>query len=99
MLRVASGTMADVAKMMYPKYELIYGKFQDNVDKIKNVLRIKLSSTSSRYASLVIEDSLFCLTKGDWDKENDMWKLKEFEDLFLIFKILHYSLIPEFVVL
>ena len=55
-------------------------------------------SSSSRYASLVIADSLFGLTKENWDKENDMWKLKEFEDLLLFLKILlNYSLIADFV--
>jgi hypothetical protein len=56
----------------------------------------KLSSSSSRYASLVIANSLFGLTKEDWDKKNDMWKLKEFEDLLLFFKVLNYSLIADF---
>jgi len=36
------------------------------------------------------------LTKEYWDKENDMWKLKEFEDLSLFFKVLNYSLIADF---
>ena len=54
-------------------------------------------SSSSRYASLVIADSLFGLTKENWDKENDMWKLKEFEDLLLFLKVLDYSLIADFV--
>ena len=47
-------------------------------------------------ASLVIADSLFGLNKEDWDKENDMWKLKEFEDLLLFFKVMIYSLIVDF---
>ena len=47
-------------------------------------------------ALLVIADSLFGLTKEDWDKENDMWKLKEFKDLLLNFKVLNYSLIANF---
>ena len=55
---------------------------------MKSVLRMKLSSSSSRYASLVIADSLFGLTKEDWDKEIHMWKLKEFEELLLFFKVL-----------
>ena len=52
---------------------------------MKSVIRTKLSSSSSRYASLVIADSLFGLTKEDWDKEIHMWK---FEDLLLLFKVL-----------
>jgi hypothetical protein len=36
------------------------------------------------------------LAKEDWDKENDMWKLKEFEDLLLFFKVMNYSLIADF---
>jgi hypothetical protein len=49
---------------------------------------MKLLSSSSRYASLVIADSLFGLTKENWDKEIHMRKLKEFEDLLLLFKVL-----------
>ena len=35
---VACGTMADVAKLTYAKYQPILGKFQDNFDRIKNVI-------------------------------------------------------------
>jgi len=65
--------------------------------KVHSVLRTKLSSSSFRFASLVTANSLFGLTKEDWDKESDMWKLKEFEDLPLFFKVLNYSLIADFV--
>jgi len=80
-VQVAAGNVAEVSKLAYSKYQLIHGKFQDSFERVKSVLRTKLSSSSSRYASLVIADSLFGLTKENWDKENDMWKLKEFEDL------------------
>ena len=56
----------------------------------------KLPSSSSRYTSLAIAGSLFGLNKENWDKENDMWKLKEFEDLLLFFKLMNYSLIVDF---
>jgi hypothetical protein len=79
--QVIVGTTADVSKFAYAKYQLIHGKFQDSIVKVKAVLRTKLLSTSSRYVNLVIADSLFGLTKEDWDKEKDMWKLKEFEEL------------------
>ena len=36
------------------------------------------------------------MTKEDWDKENDMWNLKEFEDLLLFFKVIKYSIIVDF---
>jgi hypothetical protein len=97
MLQVDGGTMAHVAKLTYANYPPIHGKFQDNFDRVKNVLRMKLSSTSYRNASLVIADGLFSLNKEDWDKDNDMWKLKEFEDLLLFFKVLQYCLIADFV--
>ena len=85
--------MANVSKLVYAKYQLIYGKCQNNFESIKTVLRTKLVSSSSRYTSLiVIADSWFGLTKEDWDKENDMWELKKFEDL-LLFMVLYYSLI------
>ena len=99
MLQVDGGTMAHVAKLTYANYPPIHGKFQDNFDRVKNVLRMKLSSTSYRNASLVIADGLFSLTKENWDKENDMWKLKEFEDPLLLCKVLNYSLIQEYVML
>jgi hypothetical protein len=86
MIQVADGEMADVSNLADAKYQQIRGKFQDNFDKIKNVLRTKLSSSSSRYTSRVIADRLFGLIKEDWDKENDMWKLKEFEVLLLFLK-------------
>ena len=85
MFHVAVGNVADVSKLAYSNYRLFHGKFQGNFEKLKSVLRTKLSSSSSRYTSLVIADSLFGLTKEDWDKENDMWKLKKFEDLLLYF--------------
>ncbi len=85
--------MADVSKLAYAKYQPIHGKFKENFEKVKSVLMTKLSSSLSRYASLVIADSLFGLTKEDRDKENDMWELKEFEDLLLFIKVLKYSLI------
>jgi hypothetical protein len=88
LVQVAGGNDADAPKLAYSKYQLIHGKFQDNFEKLKSVLRTKLSSSSSRYVSLVIADSLFGLTKEDWDKEIHMWKLKEFEDLLLLFKVL-----------
>ena len=75
---------------------MFHGKFKDNFEKVKYVLRTKLSSSSSRYISRVIEDSLFGLTKEDGDKENDMWKLKEFEDLHLFFKVMNYFIIVDF---
>ncbi len=96
MFQVAARNVADVSKLAYAKYPLIDGKFQDNFIKVKFVLRTKLSSSSSRYASLVIANRLFGLTKEDWDKKNDMWKLKEFEDLLLFLKVLNYSLIADF---
>ena len=65
MVKVADGKTADVSKLAYAKYQPIHGKFQENFGNIKAVLRTKLSSTSSRYASLVIADSLFGLTKED----------------------------------
>jgi hypothetical protein len=86
----------NVSKLVYSKYQLIQGKFQDNLERVKTILRTKLSSSSSRYTSLVIADSLFGLNKEDWDKENDMWKLKEFEDLLLFFKVMNYSSILDF---
>jgi hypothetical protein len=36
------------------------------------------------------------LNKEDWDKENDMWKLKEYEELLLFFKVMNYSIIVDF---
>ena len=80
MVQVADGKMVVVSKLAYAKYRMIHGKFQDKYERIKNVLSTKLASSSSRYTSLVA-NSLFGLTKEDWDKDNDMWKLKEFEDL------------------
>ena len=77
--------VGNVSKLVYSKYQLIHGRFQDNFERVKSVLRAKLSSSSSRFTSLVIADSLFGLNKEDWDKDNDMWKLKEFEDLLLFF--------------
>ena len=97
MVQGANGKVAGVSKLAYPKYQLINGKFQEKFERIKTILMTKLSSTSSRYTRLVIADIFFCLTKEDWDKENDMWKLKDFEDLLLFFKVLNYSLIAEFV--
>ena len=96
MFHIDAGIAADVSKLAYLKYQLIHGKFQDNFERVKSVLRTKLSSSSSRYTSLVIADSLFGLNKEAWDKENDMWKLKEFEDLLLFFKVMNYSLIADF---
>jgi len=75
---------------------VIHGKFQDNFERVKSVLRTKLSSSSSRYTSLVIANSLFGLNKEDWGKDNDMWKLKEFEDLLLSIKVMKYALIVDF---
>ena len=96
MCQINVGSAPDVSKLAYSKYQLIHGRFQDNLERVKGVLRAKLSSSSSRFASLVIADSLFGLNKEDWDKENDMWKLKEFEDLLLFFKVMIYSLIVDF---
>ena len=96
MFQIADGNAADNTKLAYSKYQLIHGKFQDNFERVKSVLRTQLSSSSSRYTSLVIADNLFGLNKEDWDKENDMWKLKEFEDLLLFFKVNNYSLIVDF---
>ena len=96
MFQIDAGNVADVSKLAYSKYQLIHGKFQDNFERVKFVLRTKFSSSSSRYTSLVIADRLFGLAKEDWDKENDMWKLKEFEDLLLFFKVMNYSLIADF---
>ncbi len=97
MVQVDDEKMADVSKLAYAKYQLIHGKFQENFEIIKIVLRTKLQASSSRYTSCVIADSLFCLAKEFWDKVNDMWKLKEFEDLLLFIKVFNYSLIAEFV--
>ena len=41
----------------------------------------------SKYVSLIISDSLFGLTKEEWDSEQDMWKSKEFEDLLNFVKV------------
>ena len=62
-VQVADGKMADVSKLAYSKYQLIHGKFQDNFEKVQYVLRTKLSLSSSQYASLVIANCLFDLTK------------------------------------
>jgi hypothetical protein len=95
---VADGKMADVSKLAHAKYQLIHGEFQAFFERIKMIVQItKVLPSSPRYTSLVIADNLFGLTKEDWDKENDMSKLKEFEDLLLFFKVLNYSLIAEFV--
>jgi len=96
MVQVVDGNVADVSKLAYSKYQPIHGKFQDSFEKVQSVLRTKRSSSSARYASLVIADSLFGLTKDDWGKENDVWKSKEFEDLLLFFKVFIYSLIADF---
>jgi hypothetical protein len=96
MFQINGGSAPDVSKLAYSKYQLIHGRFQDNFERVKSVLRAKLSSSSSRFTSLVIADSLFGLNKEVWDKENDMWKLKEFEDLLLFFKVMIYSLIVDF---
>ena len=58
MFHVADEKMADVSKLAYSKYPLIHGKFQNKFEKVQFVLRTKLSSSSSRYASLVIADRL-----------------------------------------
>ena len=96
MFKIDVGIAADVSKRAFSKYKLIHGKFQDNLERVKYVLRTKLSSSSSRYTSFVIADILFGLIKEDWDKENNMWKLKEFEDLLLYFKVMNYSIIVDF---
>ena len=96
MFHIAARNAPDNTKLAYSKYKLINGKFQDNVERVRYILRTKLSSSSSRYTSFVIADGLFGLTKEDSDKENDMWKLKEFEDLLLIFKVTNYSLNVDF---
>ncbi len=96
MFQIDGGSAPDVSKLAYSKYQLIHGKFQDNLERVKSVLRTKLSSSSSRYTSLVIADILFGLNKEDWDKENDMWKLKEYEELLLFFKVMNYSISVDF---
>ncbi len=96
MFQIDAGIATDVSKLAYSKYHLIHGKFQENLERVKSVLRTKLSSSSSRYTSLVIADSLFGWNTQDWDKENDMWKSKEFQDLLLFFKVINYSLIVDF---
>lgn len=96
MFQIDAGSALDSSKLAYSKYKLIHGKFQDNLERVKSVLRTKLSSSSSRFTSLVIADSLFGLNKEDWDKENDMWKLKEYEELLLFFKVMNYSIIVDF---
>ena len=96
MFQIDAGIAADVSKLDYSKSTLIHGKFKDNLERVKSVLRTKLSSSSSRYTSLVIADNLSGLNKEDWDKENDMWKLKEFEVLLLFFKVMNYSIIVDF---
>jgi hypothetical protein len=78
----------DISKLCYATYQPIQGKLQDNIEKIKDVMRSKVSSSLSRFISLVIAFSLFGLIKEDWDKGNEMLKLKEFEDLLFLFKIL-----------
>ena len=78
--------MADISKIAHAKYYMIHGNVQGNFKRIQTSLRTKLSSASPRYASFVIADSLFGLTKQDWDGENDMWKLKEFEDLYMFLR-------------
>ncbi len=71
MFQIDVGIAADVSKLAYSKYHPIHGKFQDNIERVKPVLRTKLSSSSSRYTSLVIADNLFGLNKEDWDEENE----------------------------
>ena len=91
LFQVSAGKEIDSnAKLTYATYQLIHGKFQDNIEKIKQVLRSKLSSSLSRHVSLVVADSLFGITREDWDKETDMWKLKEFEELLLFYKVILY---------
>ena len=57
------------------------------IEKIKEVLVTKISPATSRYPSIVIDDSLFGLTKEVQDDEKDMWRLKEFEELLKIFEV------------
>ena len=52
MFQVVVGNASDVSKLAYSKYQLFHGKFQDNFEKVKSVIRTKLSSSSSRYTSL-----------------------------------------------
>ena len=60
-------------------------KFQESSQGVKEILKKCVSSSSP--VSLVIADSLFGLKKHTWDKEEDMWKEDEFEEVLKFIKV------------
>ena len=54
---------------------------------MKEILKKCISSSSP--VSLVIADSLFGLKKHTWDKEEDMWREDEFQEVVNFIEVIY----------
>ena len=70
---------------MFATHNLIHMPFQESSLDVKEILKKCVSSSSP--VSLVIADSLFGLKKHTWDKEEDMWKEDEFEEVLKFIEV------------
>ena len=70
---------------MFATHNLIHMPFQESSLDVKEIL--KKCASSSSPVSLVIADSLFGLNKHTWDKEEDMWKEDEFEEVLKFIEV------------
>ena len=62
-------------------------RFQESSQDVKEILKKCISSSNP--VSLVIADSLFGLKKHTWDKEEDMWKEDEFQEVLNFIEVIY----------
>ena len=70
---------------MFATHNLLHMPFQESSQEVMDILKKCVSASSP--VSLVIADSLFGLKRHTWDKEEDMWKHDEFEEVLKFIEV------------
>lgn len=81
MLQEQNGT----ASRVFAQYKLINKSFQESSEEVKKAITSVVNQSAN--VELIIADGLYGLGKETWDKEEDRWGVKEYNELFAFCKV------------